>query len=88
MPSTLFPVSDCRLPIAASTNPYPHELQLGDVYFSPWLPAILLAFLMTIATVMLLNRLRLSRFFYLPQYVFLAIMTLYMVLIDALWIKF
>ncbi len=57
MPSTLFPVSDFRFPISASTNPYPHELQL-------------------------------ARFFYLPQYVFLAIMTLYMVLIDALWIKF
>jgi len=70
------------------TNPYPHEMQIGDVYFSPWLPVLLLAFLMTVVTVAILNRLRVARFFYLPQYVFLAIMTLYAILIDQLWIKF
>ena len=70
------------------SNPFPHELSIGDVYFSPLLPAILLAFFAAVITVMLLNRLKLSRFFYAPAYVFVAIMVLYMVLIDIYWIKF
>ncbi len=70
------------------SNPFPHELSIGDVYFSPLLPAVLLAFLAAVMTVMLLNRLKLSRFFYAPAYVFIAIMALYLVLIDTFWIKF
>jgi len=69
-------------------NSFPHELSLGDVYFSPILPVIFLAFLGAVFTVLLLNKLKLSRFFYAPPYVFIAIMALYMVLIDAFWIKF
>ena len=67
---------------------HPHELCIGDVYFSPILPALLLAFLAAVVTVTLLNRLKLSRCFYAPPYVFLAIMTLYVVLIDHYWIQF
>jgi uncharacterized membrane protein YfcA len=70
------------------TNSYPHELALGDVYFSPILPVIFFAFLGAVLTVMVLNRLKLSRFFYAPPYVFIAIMTLYMLLIDRFWIRF
>ena len=70
------------------TNSYPHELSLGDVYFSPILPVIFFAFLGAVFTVMLMNKLKLSRFFYAPPYVFIAIMALYMVLIDTFWIKF
>jgi len=70
------------------TNPYPHELQISDVYLSPLLPVLGLAFFMTLVTVMLLNRLKLSRFFYAHSYIFLAVMILYMILIDRLWIRF
>ena len=70
------------------TNSFPHELSLGDVYFSPILPVIFFAFLGAVFTVMLMNKLKLSRFFYAPPYVFIAIMALYMVLIDTFWIKF
>ncbi|BAF72297.1 DUF1656 domain-containing protein [Sulfurovum sp. NBC37-1] len=70
------------------TNSYPHELSLGDVYFSPILPVIFFAFLGAVVTVLILNKLKLSRFFYAPPYVFIAVMALYMVLIDAFWIKF
>jgi len=69
-------------------NNYPHELSLGDVYFSPILPVILFAFLAAVFTVLLLNRLKLARFFYAPPYIFIAIMTLYVILIDKFWIKF
>jgi hypothetical protein len=68
-------------------NSFPHELSIGDVYFSPLLPALFFAFMAALVTVMIMNRLKLSRWFYAPAYVFLAIMTLYLVLIDALWIK-
>jgi hypothetical protein len=70
------------------TNSYPHELSLGDVYFSPVLLVVILAFLAASITVLLLNKLKLSRFIVAPTYVFVAIMTLYMVLIDTFWIKF
>jgi len=69
-------------------NPYPHELSLGDVYYSPLLHVAIFAFLATLITVMLLNKLKLSRYLYAPSYVFIAIMALYVVLIDTFWIKF
>ena len=70
------------------TNNYPHELSAGDVYYSPMLLVIILAFLAAGVTVLILNKLKLSRYIYAPSYVFIGIMILYMVLIDAYWIKF
>jgi len=70
------------------TNNYPHELSAGDVYYSPMLLVVILAFLAAGVTVLILNKLKLSRYFYAPSYVFIAIMVIYMVLIDAFWIKF
>lgn len=69
-------------------NPYPHELSLGDVYFSPLLLVALLAFIAALLTVTLLNKFKLTRYFYAPAYVFVAIMALYALLIDAVWIQF
>jgi len=70
------------------TNKFPHELSLGDVYFSPILPVLLFAFLASVVTVIVLNKLKISRLLVAPPYVFIAIMALYMVLIDHFWIKF
>jgi hypothetical protein len=70
------------------TNNYPHELSAGDVYYSPMLLVIIFAFLAAGVTVLILNKLKLSRYIYAPSYVFIGIMVLYMVLIDAYWIKF
>ena len=70
------------------TNPYPHELSIGDVYYSPLILVAFLAFLAALITVMLLNKLKLTRYLYAPSYVFIAIMALYIVLIDTFWIKF
>ncbi|HQR73840.1 MAG TPA: DUF1656 domain-containing protein [Sulfurovum sp.] len=69
-------------------NPYPHELSLGDVYYSPLLLVALLAFIAALITVTLLNKFKLTRYFYAPAYVFVAIMLLYALLIDAVWIQF
>jgi len=70
------------------TNPFPHELSIGDVYYSPILAVSILSFLAALIAVMLLNKLKLTRYLAAPSYVFIAIMTLYMVLIDTFWIKF
>ncbi len=69
-------------------NPFPHELSAGDVYYSPLLLVAFLSFLAALITVMILNKLKLTRYLYAPSYVFIAIMALYMVLIDTFWIKF
>ena len=70
------------------TNPYPHELSAGDVYYSPMLLVVTVSFLAAVITVIVLNKLKISRFLAAPPYVFIAIMALYMVLIDTFWIKF
>jgi hypothetical protein len=70
------------------SNPFPHELSIGDVYYSPLLLVVFLSFLSALITVMVLNKLKLTRYLYTPSYVFIAIMALYMVLIDTFWIKF
>jgi hypothetical protein len=69
-------------------NGFPHELSLGDVYFSPILVVLVIAFLATGITVLILNKLKLSRYIYAYAYIFVAIMVLYIVLIDAFLIKF
>lgn len=70
------------------SNPFPHELSLGDVYYSPLLLVSLLSFIAALITVMVLNKLKLTRYLYAPSYVFVAIMALYIVMIDTFWIKF
>ncbi len=37
------------------TNTYPHELSLGDVYFSPLLAVLFMAFIGALVTVMILK---------------------------------
>ncbi len=70
------------------SNPWPHELSLGDLYFSPVIPAVVLAFVLAGITALLMNRLKLTRWFFAPSYIFLAIWLLYIVLVDRLWIRF
>ena len=70
------------------TNPFPHELSIGDVYYSPLILVAFLAFLAALVTVMVLNKLKLTRYLYAPSYVFIALIALYVVLIDTFWIKF
>jgi len=67
-------------------NNFAHELTVSDVYFSPILLVIILAFFLTALTTLLLNKVRLSRFVYYPALAFVAIMTLYVVLIDKFFI--
>ena len=61
----------------------PHEFTLGGVYFPPLLIAGLLGVLAAVLTATLLNRYRLSRFFFYPPLVFIALAVIYTGLIGT-----
>ena len=63
-------------------TPTPHEFSLGGVYMPPLLVAALFGVIAAIVTANLLNRYRLSRYFFYPPLVFLALMVLYTLLIG------
>ena len=55
----------------------PSEVSIHGVYFPPYLLAGILGVVLALVTALLLNRYRLSRFFYYPPLVFLALATIY-----------
>jgi len=68
--------------------PVPSEFAIAEVYLPPLLVAAALGLLASLATARLLNRFRLSRYFFYPPLVFLALMVIYTVLIGGLLIPF
>jgi hypothetical protein len=68
-------------------NPMPHELAVGGVYFPPLLVAATLAVIAAILTALLLNRIRLSRYFFYPPLVFLALFIIYTVLLGTFVVR-
>jgi len=67
-------------------QPIPHEFILGGVYVSPLLVAAVLGVMAATLTARLLNRLRLSRYFFYPPLVFLALTVIYTVVIGTYFI--
>ncbi len=66
----------------------PHEFAIGGVYVPPLLVACVLGTIAAAVTSRLLNRVRLSRYFFYPPLVFLALMIIYTVLFETLLIPF
>jgi hypothetical protein len=64
----------------------PHEFTIGGVYFPPLLIAGILGVTLAILTAMLLNRFRLSRYFFYPPLVFVALAAIYTVIIGTFFI--
>ena len=64
----------------------PHEFTIGGVYLPPLLIASILGVLAAVVTAALLNRSRLSRFFYNPPLIFVALAIIYTGLIGTLLI--
>jgi len=62
----------------------PKEFAIGGVYMPPLLIAAILGTIAAVVTARLLNRYRLSRYFFYPPLVFLALMIIYTVLIGTL----
>jgi hypothetical protein len=63
--------------------PIPHEFAIGGVYMPPLLVAGMLGAIAAVATARMLNHFRLSRYFFYPPLVFLALMVIYTVLIGT-----
>ncbi|SFV62391.1 hypothetical protein MNB_SM-4-1773 [hydrothermal vent metagenome] len=68
-------------------NNIPSELAISGVYLSPLLVVFFLAFIAALITATLLNKLKISQYIVHIPLGFLAILTLYIVLIDAYFIK-
>ena len=63
-------------------TPTPHEISLGGVYMPPLLVAAFFGVIAALVTARLLNRYRLSRYFFYPPLVFLALMVIYTLLLG------
>jgi len=64
----------------------PSEFAIGGVYMPPLLIAAILGTIAAVATARLLNRYRLSRYFFHPPLVFVALAVIYTVLIGTFFI--
>ena len=65
----------------------PHEFAIGGVFMPPLLVASFLGAIATVITIRLLNRYRLSKYFFNPPLVFLALIAIYTVLIGTFIIR-
>jgi hypothetical protein len=61
----------------------PHEFSIGEVYMPPLLVAAFLGLIAAILTARLLNRYRLTRYFFYPPLVFLALVAIYTTIIGT-----
>jgi hypothetical protein len=61
----------------------PKEFTIGGIFFPPLLIAGILGVTAAMLTAMLLNRYRLSRYFFYPPLVFLALAIIYTVIIGT-----
>ena len=66
-----------------SLDMIPHEFAIGGVYLPPLLIAAALGVVLSVGTAQVLNRTRLSRFFFYPPLVFLALTVIYTVAIGT-----
>lgn len=63
--------------------PIPHEFAIGGIFLPPLLIASMLGVLVTLVMAHFLNRYRLSRFFFYPPLVFLALMFINTIVIGT-----
>jgi len=61
----------------------PHEFSIGEVYMPPLLVAAFLGLIAAMLTARLLNRYRLTRYFFYPPLVFLALVAIYTTIIGT-----
>ena len=68
-------------------NQIPHEIAIGGVFMAPLLVAGVLGVIAAVVTARLLNRYRLSRYFYYPPLVLIALMVIYTVIIGTFIVR-
>ena len=64
-------------------TPTPHEFSIGGVYMPPLLVAACCGVIAALVTARLLNRYRLSRYFFYPPLVFMVLAVIYTGLIGT-----
>jgi len=64
-------------------TPIPHEIALGGVYMPPLLVAAVFGMMAALLTTNLFNRYRLSKYFFYPPVVSLALVILYTLFIGT-----
>lgn len=64
----------------------PSEVAIGGVYLPPLLVAAILGIILAVITASVLNRARLSRHFFYPPLVFVAMTVIYTIVIGTLFI--
>jgi len=72
---------------ALDMNTIPHELAVGGVYLPPLLVAVTLGTIAAVLTALLFNRIRLSRYFFYPPLLFLALVMIYTVLLGTFVVR-
>jgi hypothetical protein len=70
-------------PRETAVNPVPHEFAIGGIFMPPLLVAAILGTVAAVVTARILNRFRLSRYFFYPPLVFLALTVLYTTVIGT-----
>ena len=63
--------------------PIPHEFAIAEVYRPPLLVAAVLGLMAAMVTARLLNRYRLTKYFFYPPLVFIALTIIYTILIGT-----
>ena len=63
--------------------PIPHEFTLGGIFMPPLLIAAFFGLLAAIASALLLNRYRLSRYFFYPPLVLVSLAVIYTIVIGT-----
>lgn len=63
--------------------PIPHEFAIGGVYLPPLLVAAIIGVMLASVSAKMLNRYRLSQYFFYPPLVMLAMVVFYTVLIGT-----
>jgi hypothetical protein len=69
-------------------NSIPSEFAIGGVYMPPLLIAAALGMVAAVALSRMLNRVRLSRYFFCPPLVFVALAVIFTVLVGTFLIPF
>lgn len=65
----------------------PHELAIGDLYLPPLLVAAVLGSIVAVVATRALNRYRLSRYFFYPPLVQLALAVIFTVIVGTVFIR-
>lgn len=65
----------------------PHEVAIGGIFMPPLLIASTFGLIASLMTTRVLNRLRMSKYFFYPPLLFMALAVIYTVLIGTLVIK-